>query len=232
MPRTPRRSIPPLLGDPRVRQLTAEQERTLLLLPLAVDDHGRALDAVGTINGLIWGDRWEEHPPERLDAELDALAAANFLLRYQVEGVGYLQVLDWREQQVISRPAASSYPAPPSGTRSRRGTDAVWGTVENLVGVVSGAAEKLQDPALQAQGVRLLSDLAGQLDPKLARRVRERAGTWVGTAATAPWSTSAQPPSGEPASEDALVQPATPVAQPPAPADPDPDAWANETDPS
>ena len=210
MARSPRRSIPPILGDPRTRALTPEQERTLLLLPLAVDDHGRAIDAVGTVNGQLWGDRWEEHPPDKLDAELDVLAAAQFLVRYEVDGVAYLQVLDWREQQVISRAAPSLYPPPPAGTRSRRtGADAMWGTVENLVGVFSGAAEKLQDPALQAQGVRLLSDLAGQLDPALARRIRERATGWVGTAASPP------PP---PAS--------APVAEPPV----DSDAWAAETD--
>jgi hypothetical protein len=180
----PRRSIPPVLDDPRISALTLDQQRTLILLPLALDDSGRALDDAGTINGLLWGRHWEEHPPAELDRDLDALAAARFVTRYEVDGVRYVQMLDWDDVQVISRRRPSRYPAPPTGTRSRAGAgDHVWTTVEGLVNVVSGAAEKLHDPAVQAKGVRLLADLAGQIDPGLAGKVREKARPWVGSAA-------------------------------------------------
>lgn len=217
MPRLPRRSLPPVLDDPRTAALTTEQERTLVLLPFAVDDHGRALDAVGTINGVIWGARWREHPPEALNGELDALAEAGFIRRYEIDGVAYLQVLDWSEQQVVSRAASSLYPPPPQGTRSRSGSsagDALWGSVEGLVNVVAGAAEKLHDPGVQAQGVRLLADLAGQLDPSLAGRVRERAGAWVGTFGAEPpvWDMQDDDVTDEPVAE---VTDDKPVADPP-----------------
>lgn len=230
MSRHPRRMIPPVLDDPRTRMLTPEQERTFLLLPLAVDDHGRALDDPGTLNGFLWGSRWEEHPPERIDAELASVAELRLVTRYEVDGVRYLQVMDWSDQQVVSRPAPSLYPPPPGGTRTRRGGpgDTMWSAVEGLVGVVAGAAEKLQDPGIQAQGVRLLADLAGQIDPALARRVRERAGGWVATPPPAPPSEPpvSEPPVGEPPVGEPPVS--EPPAQPEGPRSSS--AWAQETD--
>jgi hypothetical protein len=176
-----RRTIPPVLEDPRTRGLSLEQERTLLLLPLALDDYGRCLDDAGTLNGILWGSRWEEHPPPALDADLDALQRAGFVARYEIDGVRYLQMLDWREQQVVSRPRPSRYPAPPGGSESKGfSADAAWATVESLVNVMSGAAEKLHDPAVQAKGVRLLTDLADQIDPRLGGKVRTHTRTWVG----------------------------------------------------
>ncbi|WP_133412057.1 hypothetical protein [Vallicoccus soli] len=198
MARFPRRSVPPVLDDPRAAQLTLAQQRTLLLLPLALDDAGRGLDDPGTLNGLLWGRFWEEHPPSELDADLAALAAAGFVVRYELDGVRYLAMLDWEEQQVVSRRQPSRFPAPPGGGRSKAwagagrgpagagGAGDPWSSVDGLMNVFGGAAGRLHDPQVQARGVRMLADLAGQIDPALGAKVRDRARSWVGTAADDP----------------------------------------------
>jgi len=221
-----RRAIPPLVDDPRAVGLTLAQRHTLALLPLALDDHGRTLDDPGRINGLLWGSLWRGHTPDDLAADVAALAGAGLVTRYEVEGVGYLQMLDWDAQQVISRRSPSRYPAPPTGTRSTppggqraagggfggsfgRGwggggfsaptmPDAVWESVDAVVDAVTGATEKLHDPAVQSRAVSFLADMAGQVDPDLAAKIRERAAEWLGSVAygepgrTSAWSQATQ----------------------------------------
>ncbi len=198
MARFPRRSIPPVLDDPRAAQLSLTQQRTLLLLPLALDDAGRGLDDSGTLNGLLWGRFWEEHPPSELDADLAALAAAGFVVRYELDGVRYLAMLDWEEQQVVSRRQPSRFPAPPGGGRSKAwagrpgpghggpGHGDPWSSVDGLMNVFGGAAGRMHDPQVQARGVRMLADLAAQIDPALGAKVRDRARGWMGSAADDP----------------------------------------------
>lgn len=203
-----RRMIPPLVDDPRAIRLTLAQRHTLALLPLALDDHGRAIDDAGRMNGQLWGSLWREHGPDELEADLAALAEAGLLTRYEVGGVRYLQMLDWDAQQVISRRGPSRYPAPPTGTRSapvggeragggragggRAGggstwpkppVEGVWESIDGLVDYVAGAAERLSDPSVQSRAVSFLADLAGQFDPAFSERVREQASTWVGSMA-------------------------------------------------
>lgn len=179
---SPRRSIPvELLEDPRAARLSLAQRHTLALLPLALDDHGRALDDPGRINGLLWGPLWREHGPEQLDADLDVLADAGFVVRYEVDGTSYLAMRDWDRHQVVSRRAPSRFPAPPRGAGG--GQDLPWAAVEGLAGMMGSAGERLADPAVQARGVQWLAELAGQVDPRLGETVRDRARTWLGGAA-------------------------------------------------
>jgi hypothetical protein len=167
--------------------LTLAQRHTLTLLPVALDDHGRALDDPGRINGLIYGPLWREHGPDALDADLSALAEAGFLTRYELAGVRFVQMYDWDEQQVLSRRAPSQFPAPPGGTRSARranpAADKIKASVDDLVDAVSAAAGKLQDPAVQEKAVTFIADLARQVDPRLADKVRARGGAWVASSA-------------------------------------------------
>lgn len=182
-----RRTIPPVLDDPRATALTLVQRHTLTLLPLALDDHGRALDDPGRINGLLYGPLWREHGPEALEADLAALEAAGFVTRYELAGVRFVQMLDWDEQQVLSRKSPSRFPAPPGGTRSAHraspAADKIKASVDELVDAVSVAAGKLQDPAVQEKAVSFIADLAKQVDPRLADKVRAKGGAWVATAA-------------------------------------------------
>lgn len=192
-----RRSIPPILDDPRAATLTLAQRHTLVLLPLAVDDHGRTLDDAGRLNGLLWGNLWREHDPEAMDTDLAALAAAGYLTRYSVGDVRYLQVRDWEAEQVISRRAPSKYPAPPveASTGAGFGHGSTWGAyggdsgerinakmkaaVDSFVESAQHAAERLQDPAVQTNAADYLARLAGQLDPAWGDKVRVRTNQWI-----------------------------------------------------
>lgn len=189
-----RRSIPPILDDPRAASLTLTQRHTLVLLPLAVDDHGRALDDAGRLNGILWGPLWREHGPDHFESDLAALAAAGLITRYAVDGVAYLQVRDWDAQQVISRRSPSQYPAPPvaagapgghawgvSGESGERVNAKVRASVDAFVESVQHAAERLQDPAVQSNAADYLARLAGNLDPAWGEKVRTRANDWIRT---------------------------------------------------
>ncbi|MFN8075625.1 MAG: hypothetical protein U0Q15_09415 [Kineosporiaceae bacterium] len=204
-----RRSIPPLLDDPRATGLTITQRHTLTLLPLALDDHGRGLDDPGRINGLLYGPLWREHGPEALDADLAVLETAGFVTRYELAGVRFLQMLDWDEQQVLSRKAPSRFPAPPGGTRSAHraspASDKIKASVDELVDAVSVAAGKLQDPVVQEKAVSFIADLAKQVDPRLADKVRAKGGQWVASASAKHSGTAAAPQAGGTTTEGAVV---------------------------
>jgi hypothetical protein len=238
-----------VIDDPRAAGLTLNQRHTLLLLPSAMDDRGRALDDTGRINGLIWGPLWREHGPDDLDADLTALAEAGYLTRYTVDGVGYLQMADWATHQVISRPAASQYPPPPAPEGAAAGGFGAWrlgaqgagaagagkgagekwdaagekvrASVDELVDMVTGAADKLHDPAVQNRAVSFIADLAGPVDPSLKDKVRQRAHKWIGTPqdqaptdVTVTTTVTSPPPAPKPAEEPPTppVPPVPPVA--------------------
>jgi hypothetical protein len=244
----PRRSIPPVIDDPRAANLTLAQRHTLLLLPVALDDRGRALDDTGRINGLLWGPLWREHGPDDLDADLRALAEAGYLTRYSVDGVNYLQMADWVTHQVISRPAASQYPAPPAPEGAGAGGFGSWrhgaagepgkpggekweaagervrASVDELVDMVAGAGDKLRDPAVQNRAVSFIADLAGQVDPSLKEKVQKRAHKWIGTPGehdpsdVTVTTTVTSPPPPAPRSADEPPAPPVPPVPPVPPA--------------
>lgn len=79
------------------------------------DDAGRCKD-----NGrLIKGDVWpldDDVTLADIEDDLTVLARAGRIVRYDVAGVRYIQIVNWGTHQAISKPTPSRLPAPSEGT--------------------------------------------------------------------------------------------------------------------
>lgn len=75
------------------------------------DDHGRYKDSARLIKGDLWS--LEDVSLADIEEDLAALAAANRIARYQVDGKHYLVIVNWHKHQAINRPSKGVHPAPP-----------------------------------------------------------------------------------------------------------------------
>ena len=78
------------------------------------DDQGRTKDNVK----LIKADVWPLDPVSLADIEedLETLADHGRIVRYEVDGRRYLEIVNWGDHQSINRPTPSKLPAPPLST--------------------------------------------------------------------------------------------------------------------
>jgi hypothetical protein len=78
------------------------------------DDQGRTKDNPK----LIKADVWPLDPVTLADIEEDliTLAAHGRIVRYEVDGRRYLEVVNWGDHQSINRPTPSKLPPPPNGS--------------------------------------------------------------------------------------------------------------------
>ena len=78
------------------------------------DDQGRTKDNTK----LIKADVWPLDPVTLGDIEEDlmTLAAHGRIVRYEVDGRRYLEVVNWDDHQSINRPTPSRIPPPPNGS--------------------------------------------------------------------------------------------------------------------
>jgi len=104
---------PDICVSETMARLPAELERTFVRLWTHCDDHGRCQDNPRLIRSAIYP-LLDEITNDRMDSELTALQKAGLLMRYRVEGCGYLQVRSWSEFQHPNRPKKSKWPAPSS----------------------------------------------------------------------------------------------------------------------
>lgn len=138
MPRI--RSIKPdFFKSASIARLTYRSRLTFQGLWCLADDQGRLRDDARVIAGELWPQEddvtWRE-----VEEDLAALGALEFINRYAVDDVGYLQVGNWHVHQKINKATASKYPAPPgAGTeeetllRESSGSGVSTGaTVENV----------------------------------------------------------------------------------------------------
>lgn len=84
------------------------------------DDAGRTKDNAK----LIKADVWPLDPVTLADIEedLSTLAAHGRIVRYEVDGRRYLEVVNWDDHQSINRPTPSKIPPPPNGTYPQMST--------------------------------------------------------------------------------------------------------------
>lgn len=109
------RSIhPDLLVSEAMAELSAELERTFLRLLIHCDDQGRCHDNVKLIKAAIYP-LHDEVTAAILDAELDELAHAGKVARYEVGGSRYLCIPSWDEYQHPRHPSEARCPAMPEG---------------------------------------------------------------------------------------------------------------------
>lgn len=76
-----------------------------------VDDEGRCKDSAALVAAALWPLDDEVNAPE-VEEDLQILAHTGRIVRYEVDGKGYLQVTNWHHQR-ISRPTRSKFPARP-----------------------------------------------------------------------------------------------------------------------
>lgn len=78
------------------------------------DDQGRTKDNAK----LIKADVWPLDPVSLADIEedLETLADHGRIVRYEVAGKRYLEVVNWGDHQSINRPSPSKIPPPPNGS--------------------------------------------------------------------------------------------------------------------
>jgi len=76
-----------------------------------VDDSGRAVDDSRLVKAEIWP-LDDDVSAKKVDADLQRLADAGLIERYEAGGRRYLRVVGWSEHQRINRPQPSRLPAP------------------------------------------------------------------------------------------------------------------------
>lgn len=96
-----------------VANLTVEARLTFIGLWTHCDDSGRCVDDARLIKAALWP--LDDRPAAEVDIDLKALTASSLILRYEVDGRRYIEVMGWAEHQRINRPTASKLP-PPDGT--------------------------------------------------------------------------------------------------------------------
>lgn len=79
------------------------------------DDQGRTKDNARLIKGDIWP--LDDVSLRDIEEDLSTLAAAGRIVRYEVDGRRYLEIVNWSEHQKIDRPTKSSIPGPSNGHR-------------------------------------------------------------------------------------------------------------------
>jgi hypothetical protein len=77
------------------------------------DDAGRAKDNARLIKGDIWP--LDSVNLRDIEEDLATLADHGRIVRYEVDGKRYLEIVNWHAHQAISKPTASRIPAPSQG---------------------------------------------------------------------------------------------------------------------
>jgi hypothetical protein len=77
------------------------------------DDQGRAKDNSRLIKGDVWP--LDNINLREIEEDLETLATHGRIVRYEVDGKRYLEIVNWHVHQAISKPTPSRIPAPSQG---------------------------------------------------------------------------------------------------------------------
>ena len=106
------RSIKPdFFTSEAVSDLPMRARLTWVGLWTQCDDHGRAKDNSRLIKAAIWP--LDNVSLSEIEEDLITLADHRRIVRYVVDGKGFLAVVNWHEHQAISKPSKMRHPAPP-----------------------------------------------------------------------------------------------------------------------
>jgi hypothetical protein len=111
------RSIKPdFFESEDVSALPLRARLTWIGLWVHCDNYGRCKDNVKLVKKNVW----PLDPVSLRDVEEDlaTLAAHGRIVRYSVDGAGYLAVVNWGRHQHIARPGLPKYPAPPTSVEN------------------------------------------------------------------------------------------------------------------
>lgn len=102
-----------------INKLSLTAQRTFIGLWTYADDHGRGLDNTQLIKAALWP-LVSRHSAARVERDMKEIAALSLILRYEVDGNCYFQILGWGEHQRVNRPSTSRIPQPPPPEGSPR----------------------------------------------------------------------------------------------------------------
>jgi hypothetical protein len=112
MPRI--RSIKPsFFRSEDVSALPLRARLTWIGLWTQCDDQGRTKDNARLIKGDVWP--LDNVSLRDVEQDLDTLAGHGRIVRYEVDGKRYLEIVNWHAHQAISKPTPSRIPAPAEG---------------------------------------------------------------------------------------------------------------------
>lgn len=104
---------PEFFTSDTVTRLPLSARLTFVGLWTYADDEGRGRDDARLVKAAVWA-LDDDHDSAAVEADLAALAAADLVARYEVDGRRYLQIRGWREHQKVSHPRPSLFPPEPS----------------------------------------------------------------------------------------------------------------------
>lgn len=96
-------------------RISRESRLCFVLLWTQADDEGRLRGSSRMLASLLYP--YDEDAGALMDGWLAELEGEGCVLRYQVGGSSYLQILNWRNHQKVERASASRLPAPPDSAR-------------------------------------------------------------------------------------------------------------------
>lgn len=80
------------------------------------DDQGRAKDNAKLIKADVWP--LDDVSLKDIEVDLNTLADRGLIIRYEVDGTRYLEVVNWHDHQKINRPTPSKIPPPSTSNGS------------------------------------------------------------------------------------------------------------------
>lgn len=107
---------PEFFTSETVADLPVRARLTWIGLWTYCDDYGRCRDNVKLVKAAVWA--LDDVSLVSIERDLGDLHGAGLILRYVVEGRGYIQVTNWDEHQKVSHPTKSKFPDPNDGVPS------------------------------------------------------------------------------------------------------------------
>ena len=103
------------------------------------DDEGRLRGSIPVIRGSAFTFSAKTTDKD-IDGWLNELVVLGYLIRYEADGFGYLQIIKWNEYQKIDKPTKSHFPAPQEGSAT---TSVILGegSASDSLGLVSNRME-------------------------------------------------------------------------------------------
>jgi len=110
---------PEFFSDAKMARASRDARLLFFGLLSEADDEGRLVDSPKRLAGCVFPFD-EDVTPKRMAQWLDELLSLQVVLRYSVNGEGFLLVRRFKTHQKIARPRRSSLPAPPDDIHSAR----------------------------------------------------------------------------------------------------------------
>ena len=96
-------------------RISREARLCFILLWTLADDFGRARANSRMLASLLYP--YDDDAKDKIDGWLEELETENCIIRYEVDGQRYLEIVNWLSHQKIDHPSQSKFPDPREGSR-------------------------------------------------------------------------------------------------------------------